>query len=463
MMDKPNREEWEAQELPSDFADRVMARVDAETPVRARRSYGRFVIAGALAAAAAAAFVGVRAMLPPARGDVVASSREQVSLGPRAIAVLERGAHLVWRGDVVEQSAGDVFYRVEPGGAYRVKTPAGDVEVLGTCFRVAVTGSEVVVNGRDFKAGAIGAALGMVALVSVYEGKVAVSHASDRVTLSPGEKARADRNGVHREGSVDGASSSQASDERPPIREDEPLLAANANLADSVREYRRRLETIEAQKQAAEKLLAEAQQKLEVAQKGGAAGPERSKFDLDQDDWKQLAKDGTVRARYPCLRPNPKEGGVSPDSLQKAGLKPEDGPIIQKAYDASRARIWATIRPLCVSAMQGDEKMADKLGPSTCESLVRDVAAANGTDVGEDMRAVAEIRAGMRAVPADGGDPVVKMMMALTGETTAVVSDLTQSLGPEDAKRLVYGEDGPGCWNNSQWGVGPRPPASAQP
>ncbi len=117
-------------------------------------------------------------------------------LGARGIAVLERGAHVAWNGDEVTQSAGDVFYRVERGGAFRVHTPSGDVQVLGTCFRVRVENEENgegAVNLRDLKVGAFGAALGAAAFVSVYEGKVAFSQPEPTERASRSRRARARR------------------------------------------------------------------------------------------------------------------------------------------------------------------------------------------------------------------------------------------------------------------------------
>ncbi len=469
MTDGPRQEDWEAQAPPADFADRVMERVgrDSAAPRALRaRAWG---VAGAVAMAASIALaIGVRGGASSSHGEAIARTREQIDLGSRAVAVLERGARVAWDGDEVTQPAGDVFYRVEPGGAFRVHTPAGDVEVLGTCFRVVVSPpsgggaqqrTEGDVNARDIKAGAIGAALTATAFVSVYEGKVAVSRASDRVTLTAGESATSDATGVHR-GAAKGADGASAADDNAAASADEadPLAKANANLADSVREYKQRLEAIEAQKKGVEKQLAEAQEKLAIAQNDGQAPPKKSDFDLTQDDWKRLAQEGKVNAHFPCVGPSAKNRDeISDDSLQKAGLAPQDRSILQSAYDASRKRVWqGTIRPLCIKAVKGDAALADRLGPGTCQSLIQDVAAQNGEDVEEEMHEVAEIRAGMRPMPADGGGDVLKMMLALSLESGAVEQDLAKSLGPDEAHRVVF-VDEVGCWNNSSWGVGPRP------
>ena len=106
---------------------RRRSRTSPESPARAspRRARGVRILAGAgLAFAAGSAIaIGMHAMRAPDHGDVLATKRIEVHLGNRAIAVLERGAHVSWTGDQVSQPAGDVFYRVEPGRAFDVHTP----------------------------------------------------------------------------------------------------------------------------------------------------------------------------------------------------------------------------------------------------------------------------------------------------------------------------------------------------
>ena len=121
-----------------------------------------------------------------AQGQQVAGTRMTVSIADRAAAAMEPGSDLAWsvrkRRVRVDQRRGSVFYRVDRGGPFRVTTPAGDVEVTGTCFRVSMS--------------AVGKLSTLVTLVSVLEGSVKVStgsggqravHAGETVRLQHGQ------------------------------------------------------------------------------------------------------------------------------------------------------------------------------------------------------------------------------------------------------------------------------------
>jgi hypothetical protein len=455
--------DWEPQEPPHDFADRVLARVRGDTAASPRevrpRSLARAAGVGALVIAAAAIVLAIvwRDRSAPARGQVIAADRVEVRIGRRALAVLELGAHVSWNGDDVSQAAGDVFYRVEPGGSFDVHTPAGDVHVLGTCFRVAVEESEGTMNGRDLKAGLVGAALSAAVLVSVYEGRVALSHASETAILTAGQSGRAGGRG----GSITRSTGAEANGATG-AEEADPLALANANLADAVRDYKRRLEAIEAQKATLDRKLAEAEHKLTVAQSDGQAAPAKSPYDLSQDDWKEMAKEGKVTSRMPCASP----ASWTPTAAQLAedGLPPGDAQAIRDAREQSYQRVWSVVAPLCTQALHGDAKIADTLGPVTCTALVADVARANNEDTAEELRAVAEMRAGLRPYDPKALGGYGQILYTESGEVRTMEAQLAQTIGPDDARAFVYG-DGT-CWSNSSSTVGPRPtqpPASVSP
>jgi hypothetical protein len=287
-----------------------------------------------------------------------------------------------------------------------------------------------------------------IAIVSIYT--VALSHANPSQTLAPGQSARADAEGAR---SADVPSTREDGADRADL--ENAFALANRNLVDTVKEYKDRLTAIETQKRALESQLEAAEEKLSASEHDGAARPPLEReFDLSDDDWKELAKQGTVRARLPCPRPD--AWNYSPSSLQKVGLSPDDGAILRDALARSAKRTWGALRPLCVQALAGNGEMADKLGATICQALVFDIARDRNEDVDEAMRRVAEMRAGLRPKPAaDSPASIEKMILAYSLETKALESDLAQNLGPEAAHRVVFTETG--CWNNNGWGAGPRP------
>ena len=219
-MDDRELEAWKAQEPPADFADRVLDAASRSAP--ARRPRATRVLAGLMLAAAMAIVVafGAHQRRAGAHGAVAAVERQEVRVGGRAVAVLEKGARVTWSGDDVQQDQGDVFWRVEPGARFAVRTPQGEVTVKGTCFRI-----------RVLAATAAGAA---AIAVTVYEGKVGVSHAGTQVDLVAGESARADDAGVRR-------TEAPAEPSPPQHESDHALARLDRAKADRMREQIRAL------------------------------------------------------------------------------------------------------------------------------------------------------------------------------------------------------------------------------
>jgi ferric-dicitrate binding protein FerR (iron transport regulator) len=472
--DKLDLDAWEPQLPPSDFAERVLGQVRAEatpkaavTPAKKPRRWGRdagVVSFLALAAALAIRVTSTGASGPAAHGEAIAKDRIEVSLGSRALAVLEPGAQVKWDGDDVVQSHGDVFYRVEPGARFRVHTPAGDVEVKGTCFAVKIRGEAqsnqeagTDMNKRDVKSGVVGAALSALAFVAVYEGKVAVSHASERVDLGAGEGAQVGADGVKK--SVALGEGEKAFDAKVAATTPEtPLAQANENLVAQVSEYRSRLEAIAAQKIELEQKLKKSEERL--ASDGGP-GRTRAEYDITQEEWAELAKKGEVKFRVPCMRPASWE--FAPKKLNDLGLAPQDGATLKDAYQHSYDRIWKELRPMCAAAIGTSLDVVDKIGPDQCPHLIYDAAArADKAAAAEAHTQVAEIRAGLRAEPGPNEkmNPVMKVFLLLTNANKAFEGDLGKSFGPEEAHRLAMSDDM--CNWNSRWGGGRKREESSE-
>ena len=470
--DKLDLDAWEPQHPPSDFAERVLGQVLAEskastpsmpapattTPAKKPRRWARD--AGVVSIFALAAALAMRVTsTPDAHGETIAKDRIEVALGARALAVLEPGAQVKWDGDDVVQSHGDVFYRVEPGARFRVHTPAGDVEVKGTCFAVKVrgeapsnTGLGADMNKRDVKSGVVGAALSALAFVAVYEGKVAVSHAGERVDLGAGEAAQVGSDGVKKSAALGEGEKSFDAKVAANAAGDVPLAQANENLVAQVSEYRSRLEAIATQKIELEQKLKKSEEKLAS---DGSAPRTRAEYDLNQDDWAELAKKGHVKYRVPCLQASGWE--FSPNKLNELGLAPQDGAAVKDAYQRSHDRLWKELRPMCAAAIGTSVDVIDRIGADACPHLIYDAAAKLDKEAAAEAHTqVAEIRAGLRAEPGPNEkvNPVMKLFLLLTGANKAFEADLAKSFGPEEAHRLAMSDDM--CNSNSRWGGGKK-------
>jgi hypothetical protein len=477
---------WEPQLPPTDFAERVLSQVRAENvgapaststststhapaPIKQRSRTRQLGIgAGAAGILALAAALAMRVTGDAGRdghGEAIAKDRTEVSIGSRARAVLEPGAQVKWDGDDVVQAHGDVFYRVEPGARFRVHTPAGDVEVKGTCFAVKIRGEAPGTGSieardmdkRDVKSGVIGATLTALAFVAVYEGKVAVSHASERVDLGAGEAAQVGGDGVSKSGTLgegekkfDAKVAANGAPDAPLA----PLAEANENLVAQVSEYRSRLEAIAAQKRELEQKLKKSEEKL-ASTSDGSAPRTRAEYDLNQDDWAELAKKGQVKYRVPCLQASGWE--FSPSKLNEMGLAPHDGATLKDAYQRSHDRVWKELRPMCAAALGTSLDVIDKIGADSCPHLIYDAASRVDKEAAAEAHTqVAEIRAGQRAEPGpnDKVNPVMKMFLVLTSANKNFEADLAKSFGPEEAHRLSQSDDM--CNSNSRWGGGKK-------
>jgi hypothetical protein len=266
---------WPAAEPPPGFSERVIDRLQQEptrvdgapSPERALRRGGtsaglparprRWLALPALALAVALGGVFVlESTRPPAEGDVIAAEPRVLSIGGGAIAELSSGAHVRWSGDEVQQSRGEVTYRVEPGAPFEVQTPYGRVAVLGTVFRVVV--ADVDPNrGEPVKkqwAIAGGATLGALLLVSVERGSVRLSAGEHELEVAAGQTGSVGSDGVPRR---------ETTATNPPPAPDPAQVEAerkrNRQVADAVRRHaaRRREAAARAAKSTPEQTAAE--------------------------------------------------------------------------------------------------------------------------------------------------------------------------------------------------------------
>lgn len=162
-------------------------------------------------------------------------------------------------------------------------------------------------------------------------------------------------------------------------------------------------------------------------------------FDLDREDWKALAAEGRIKYRIPCMMPADSAYTTPPADLDAPGLSPEDGQVLTEAHRRSNARVWETVRPLCMQVV-GKADVVDLLGVPSCLRLIE--SAATSTDfmaAAAARRRVAEVHAGMTPAPGNGEpqSALFAALMAVTSEAQHFQADLAESFGPEEAQRIA--------------------------
>lgn len=291
---------------------------------------------------------------------------------------------------------------------------------------------------RDVFAALVGALVGGLVTLGAIGGGAADRPREGKRGARAIAAAEADRRGARDVGPEASRGAATAEDGAPTAAE-AAYARANRNLVDRVRELDGELAALQRRRVTLEEQLAAAK-KSAAAAAGGDAAPPKSPFDLSQEDWKTLAKDGTIKFQIPCVRPKPYE--PSPDTLAELGLGPGDGAVLREAYARSNERVWSEVGPICTE-MLGNAQVAERLGADTCTHLVlnmsrsSDAAASN-----EAMRQVAEIRAGLRAPPGPGDAvaPVERLFLTLTGENARFEAELASKLGAAEAHRVAYSD-----------------------
>lgn len=429
-------EAWPPLAPPADFADRVLAARDATAPPPHRALRLRLI--GGLAAAATAAAVAVAIMRPPHRaatGTLVASQRTTAVLGDRGLAVAEPEAELAWHiddhgvADLVQHN-GNVFYRVERGEAFVVHTPAGDVRVTGTCFRIEVT--PMTSHQKLLLAGVAGAALATTVLVTVYEGHVIAETRSARTELGAGASATLGGDG---EAIVAGATLATSSDDAHATREQ--LLARARQQEIQLITLRARLARLEKTASAA------------GAEPHDGPEPGRLWHDPSPDRLAGWAAECHVRSDEPSLdRFSPLKEADTERGIQASEL---DG---YNAAIGEMAKQWKDlVRGLYVETT-GDAAGADTL---SVEAMRREIEDKSPRGEPELLRQrLSQERAGLAAPPADLSktSPFERLLRAFVQLGDQSEAALGKRLGAERA-HAIRGEgwgsrtDSSGCPSTS--------------
>jgi hypothetical protein len=165
---------------------------------------------------------------------------------------------------------------------------------------------------------------------------------------------------------------------------------------------------------------------------------DRYKFDQTREEWKQLAVQGKVQYRAPCMMPLEMGWKMPQVEQDRLGLSPEDAEALNAAQLRSNRRVWDTLRPLCLQIV-GKGDVVELIGAEHCLTLIDKVASRDDfKKVIEARRQVAEVHAGLRAPPTPGEaqSPLFEALLLMSSEGKRFEADLAESFGPEEAQRI---------------------------
>jgi len=406
---------------------------------RRRRARTRVALALALAAVAASAAVAWTLRGSESLGVHTGSTRAQLAIGSRAVAVAEAGAALSWKvarsgtADVTQQ-AGDVFYRVERGGPFVVHTAAGEVRVVGTCFRVEVS---------EMKKGLLqmgaGAAIATAVLVTVYEGKVLLANEHGQTAVAAGERAHVQ---------AGRAPSSSESAREPGAAQ---AAAVSAPGADATREEL--LARDRTQRSELERLRKRVGE-LEVAT-SGAAGKRPGEVDNGhflsptRDELQELAKECRLKWDTPGIGVHPQT--ASDKLVRELGLSEQERAEYDRVSAELNQKAWSEMRSSYLE-ITGDKAGADNLTPDALRDEV--YAKSNQRDIKEVYQRMARERAGLAEPPksTQGLPPIERMQRMLSSLGDTFEQELGRAIGPDRARALRSQNDGWGSKHISSYG-----------
>jgi hypothetical protein len=347
-----------------------------------------------------------------------------VALGERGVAVGERGAALAWRVGrdgtaTIDQTDGDVFYRVERGGAFVVRTPAGDVIVTGTCFRVEV--HRMSSKHRLIIAAGAGALVAATAVVTVYEGGVRVGNAQGTIRVASGERA------VLAAGEAPRVVGGEPHAESPAAERGPSPPAAQATPAALAARYEvqeRELHALRTKVRAFEEKEAADKARREAA----------NSVDPSPGTLEEWAKQCQVPIPAPPFLNEDLQPGAAETSLREAGLSQEEVELAAEIGERMRQQALERMRALYVEAT-GRKDLAQGLSfVGMLLELYAKAPAGEGTEV---RRRLSAERAGLSA-PGAASPPSVleRAFRASLGLHEEFEQALAKELGPQKAREI---------------------------
>ncbi len=441
----------------ADFASRVVAEHN-----RLRRRRRAFAIAAW--AAAAVLFLGVGFALWPRaqQGEIVALERTAEDLGPLTV-VAARGARIRWKthGDAAEltQQAGSVFYRIERGTQVRVAVPGGEVVVRGTCFAVHIMNRGDEMGSRHAGwYGAVGIAVGALATVTVYEGRVALANDDGTVALEAGETGWLEAEGPPQrrsevaEATVEGEAVNDAAGEPSAFNEPEHGEVPDVALEGALEGADRTALLAEIQRLRRDtQRLAQANQQLSAEARAGSEGPHRARwFPVSRTELAELAERCSIRLDLPPVFST--EPSI-PEGDEMAFLAEGEHAIVAEVIRREHRRLREAIQQLYVEAT-GDVAGASTLSASSMLEEMIDKAPPEDRHV---YRRLSQERAGLaQPPPQEAQSPTEQAVRLMADSPDGFQRALAESLGPERAQELREANGG-WPWGRSQYsGCGPE-------
>jgi hypothetical protein len=433
---------WPYHQPPAGFAARVLSAhrargvpPDERQRPRPRRPLLLWLGGTAVAIAAAAvlllARMGGEGERTVVRGDgqLRADDRQTVRLDQGALAVAEKGSEIAWSmrrdGMRVDQPRGDVFYRVDKGTPFLVVTPAGEVEVTGTCFRVVV---DQVAGGR----------LTARMRVEVSEGAVKARSGPSEVILRAGEEAR-------------------LQPDQLPLRTDRAgggwqaaavaVGASPTELRALERSSRMRALDAEARVRQLERALAQ----QTVAQQPRAAGmpPRRKLFGFTPEERVALAR----RCDFRWGLPKHLTQWTNPRYDRSLLLDASESAAVGRVMEEQRIEFVEQLRSIYLEVV-GDQQAVQTLSPM---ALHHEIGSKSRSADGKEARQTILMEwAGRRQPPADASKrpPMDRFWRLMTSASDDFVTRLQPILGPERARELTVG-----LVDLSVWGREPNCPS----
>jgi hypothetical protein len=312
-----------------------------------------------------------------------------------------------------------------------VSTPAGDVEVKGTCFRVEV--NPMALSRQAVVAASVGAMAATTVLVTVYEGRVLLANERGRTELQAGEQAsvragEAPSVAGPARGAV-GATVAAADAVPAP-----PSGATREELLARDQAQRAELAGLRGRVRALEDEVASA--------KARASAKESPFFEPTKDELTAMAKECKLRWDTPSLGLTAPQMGERRAS--EAGISEDERRGINKVSAEMNAHVLGDLRALYVE-VTGDKAGAESLDP---QALGQEIL--TKSPEGEVKQVYARLsreRAGLAAPPTGGkgGSAAERLMRLLTTLGDGYEHDLAQVIGPERAHALRAKNNG---WDN---------------